>query len=105
MAFLEKVLAKLLRQTADKLDAGNSSMTEEELIESLNAMDQIANKDKIFGKAGACLYMGMSRATFDQNVRYGYIPRGTKRSGLKELIWTQTQLDIAKDKIRKSYNK
>jgi len=39
MAFLEKVLAKLLRQTADKLDAGNSNMTEEELIESLNAMD------------------------------------------------------------------
>lgn len=37
-------------------------------------------------KIQACDYLGVSRATFDNYVRDGFIPKGIKQEGFKELI-------------------
>lgn len=36
-------------------------------------------------KIQACDYLGVSRATFDNYVRDGFIPKGIKQEGFKEL--------------------
>lgn len=35
-----------------------------------------------------------SRATFDNYVRDGFIPKGIKQEGFKELSWNKADLDI-----------
>ena len=50
-------------------------------------------------KYQACQYLNISRATFDNYVREGRLPRGKKEAGFKELFWIQKDLD---EFIRKS---
>lgn len=38
--------------------------------------------------------LGVSRATFDNYVRDGFIPKGIKQEGFKELSWQKSDLDI-----------
>lgn len=46
-------------------------------------------------KIQACDYLGVSRATFDNYVRDGFIPkRNQNRKVLKELSWQKSDLDI-----------
>lgn len=45
-------------------------------------------------KVQACDYLGVSRATFDNYVRDGFIPKGVKQEGFKELSWQKSDLDI-----------
>ena len=45
-------------------------------------------------KIQACDYLGVSRATFDNYVRDGFIPKGIKQEGFKELSWNKADLDI-----------
>lgn len=42
----------------------------------------------------SCDYLGVSRATFDNYVRDGFIPKGIKQEGFKELSWNKADLDI-----------
>lgn len=42
----------------------------------------------------ACDYIGKSRATFDNYVKLGLIPKGIKEDGFKELSWRKSDLDI-----------
>ena len=53
-------------------------------------------------KYQACKYLNISRATFDNYVREGSIPRGKKEAGFKELFYTKKDLD---DFVRKAKNK
>ena len=54
----------------------------------------IANPDYRMSKVQACDYLGVSRATFDNYVRDGFIPKGIKQEGFKELSWNKADLDI-----------
>lgn len=47
-------------------------------------------------KTMACEYIGKSRATFDNYVKLGLIPKGIKEDGFKELSWRKSDLDIFK---------
>ena len=42
----------------------------------------------------ACDYLGVSRATFDNYVIDGLLPKGIKEDGFKELSWNKSDLDI-----------
>lgn len=44
---------------------------------------------------------GISRATFDNYVREGKIPKGLKQPGFKELFWLKRDLDEIKEKLQK----
>ena len=44
-------------------------------------------------KYQAYQYLNVSRATFDNYVREGRLPRGKKEAGFKELSWKKQDLD------------
>lgn len=44
-------------------------------------LSNIANPDQRMSKIQACDYIGVSRATFDNYVKDGFIPKGIKQEG------------------------
>ena len=97
-----KVIRNLLEKIITDLDSGNSNITEEEAIELIKVIQSYTDKTVKMSKYQACKYLNVSRATFDNYVREGSIPRGKKEAGFKELFYTKKDLD---DFIRKAKNK
>lgn len=95
-----KVLANLLRDLAARIDAGNSNLTEEEAIELVSVIGHYTNREEYISKQEACKYLNISRATFDNYVKEGKLPKGKKRIGFKELAWTKKDLDEAVKKLK-----
>ena len=85
---LKNIISKLLRETADKIDAGNSELSESEAMEIMSVLTH-----KAMSKEDVCIYLNMSGSNFDKLVREGKLPRGRKRRGFKELVWYQDELD------------
>ena len=86
------IIKNLLLKIIDDIDQGNSNMTAE---------DRVTNKNEKFSKYQACNYLGISRATFDNYVCEGKIPKGLKQPGFKELFWLKRDLDEIKEKLQK----
>lgn len=86
-----KLIRKLLLKLVDDIDSGNSNVSEEEQKEILNILNRIHSSR--LSKEAACKYLNVSRATFDNLVRDGKLPRGKKEVGFKELSWTKHELD------------
>lgn len=77
----------------DDIDAGNSNITEGEAIEIVDNLRRFTDKEKRLSKYAACKYLNVSRATFDNYVRSGKLPRGEHEVGFKELSWNKKTLD------------
>ena len=45
-------------------------------------------------KVMACDYLGVSRKKIDNYVKDGFIPKGIKEDGFKELNWYRSDLDV-----------
>lgn len=88
-----KILQQLLRKIDEDIDAGNSNITEEEALEVAQILKEYVRKDKPWSKYQACAYLNMSRATFDNYIKEGKLPKGKKIQGFKELFWYQRDLD------------
>lgn len=88
-----RVIREILSKIIGDIDAGNSNITENEAIELAKVLSSYTDKTKKISKYEACQYLNVSRATFDNYVREGILPRGTKEAGFKELFWTQKDLD------------
>lgn len=88
-----KLIRKYLLRIIDDIDAGNSNLTEEEGLELLNTIKALTDKQKRLSKYQACQYLNISRATFDNYIRAGLIPKGKHQAGFKELSWSQKDLD------------
>lgn len=88
---LRKLVCRLLRDTADKIDTGTCELSESEAMEILSVLSH-----KAMSKEDACIHMNLSRSRFDDLVRGGRLPRGRKRRGFKELVWYQDELDSCK---------
>ena len=85
--FLRKYAAKILREAADKIDAGTCELDEDQVMDIASAIGhQVLSKDE------ACSYLNLSRSRFDDLVREGKVPKGKKRRGFKELIWYKDEL-------------
>ena len=89
MQALKKLLVKLLRETADKIDADTCEMTE---TEAMDIMRVLAHES--LSKEQACRYLNLSRSRFDDLVREKKIPCGKKVTGFKELRWYKDELDV-----------
>lgn len=87
------VLQKLLRKIDQDIDAGNSNLTEEETLEVVEILKEYTRKDKPMSKYQAYTYLNISRATFDNLVSEGKLPKGVKVAGFKELFWYKRDLD------------
>ena len=88
-----RVIKELLLKIVDDIDAGNSNITNEEALELANTISVLANKDRRMSKYAACQYLNVSRATFDNYVREGKLPKGKHDIGFKELSWSRRDLD------------
>jgi predicted DNA-binding transcriptional regulator AlpA len=90
------MITRLLRETADKLDAGNSEISETEAMDIAEALCH-----HVMSKDTACRYLNMSRSRFDDLIRMKKLPKGRKRIGFKELVWFQDELDNCVKKLKK----
>ena len=84
---LIKHLTKLMRDTADKIDAGNCEMTSEEAMDLMSVLSH-----ESLSKDQACSYLNLSRSRFDELVRLKELPKGRKVRGYKELRWYKDEL-------------
>lgn len=89
---MKRVIRNLLQGIINDLDAGNTNLSEEDAIEVAKVISEL-RKDNGISKYAACEYLNMSRATFDNYVREGKIPRGKHEIGFKELRWYKKDLD------------
>lgn len=87
------MLKRHLYKIIDDIDSGNSSITEEEALQICATLKEITRKDERMSKYKAYTYLNVSRATFDNYVAEGLIPKGIKEAGYKELSWYKKDLD------------
>ena len=88
-----KVIKSLLEKIVNDIDCGNSNITEDEAMEIIKVIKSYTDKTQRLSKYQACQKLNVSRATFDNLVREGIIPRGEKIIGFKELFWEEKTLD------------
>lgn len=88
-----QTIRKLLLGIVNDIDAGNSNIDEEEAIQIARVL-KCMRRDNPMSKYQAYTYLGISRATFDNLVREGKLPKGKKIPGLKELIWYKKDLKL-----------
>jgi len=97
-----RTVRNLLKGVVDDIDAGNSSLTDEEALKVAEALRGLTDREVRMSKYQACRYLGMGRATFDGHVRRGELPRGEKQAGFKELSWTKKSLDSYLARMKKA---
>lgn len=87
-----QTIKSLLLRIVDDIDAGNSNVDEDEAVEIIKSLKELVRIDKPMSKYQAYTYLNISRATFDNMVREGKIPRGRNVAGFKELMWLEKDL-------------
>ena len=88
MDIVRNTLSKLLRETADKLDANTSEVDEEQAIK---IMELVAHKSLTKEEAAMHLHIWPSR--FDTLIREGKLPKGRKKLGQKNKIWYLDEIE------------
>ena len=96
MKILKATIVRLLRDIANKLDAGTSEISETEAIEIASMLTH-----HVMSKETACQYLNLSRSRFDDLVREKKLPKGRKRTGFKELVWWEDELDECVRNLKK----
>lgn len=88
MQALKRLVSKLLRETADKIDSGTCELSDTEAMDIMSVLSH-----QVMSKEDACIYLNLSRSRFDDLVREGRLPKGKKRRGFKELVYYRDELD------------
>ena len=86
-----QLIKTALKQFIDDIDSGNSNISEQQQEELLSLLLQFNQKE--YSKIEAANYIGVSRATFDNYINRGWIPKGKKRQGINNLLWNKSDLD------------
>ena len=94
------IIRNLLQKFINDIDTGNTNITQEDQSKILSMLCNIVDKDQRMSKIQSCEYLGVSRATFDNLVRDGFIPKGRKQEGFKELSWSKIDLDLYLENIK-----
>ena len=88
---MNNIIKLILKQILKDLDSGNSNISEEQQEEIINLYQRMSLKEMT--KVESAHYIGVSRATFDNYISKGLIPKGSKRPGLNNLMWNKSDLD------------
>ena len=83
---MKTLIIKSLETILERLKSDSCALTTEQMVEALKLLEE-ANKDRGMSKEEACRYLNVSRSTFDTYIRNGWIPKGEKQMGFKELSW------------------
>lgn len=86
-----QLIKTALEQFIRDIDSRNSNISQEQQLEILELLQKINSKE--LSKTESAAYIGVSRATFDNYITKGLIPKGRKRQGFKELSWNKSDLD------------
>lgn len=87
------VIKEQLLKIVDDIDTGNSNISDEESLEVVKLLKRYTRKDTPLSKYQAYTYLNISRATFDNMIRDGKLPKGKKIAGFKELVWYKRDLN------------
>ena len=89
------LIKTILQKFIDDIDAGNSNLSYEQQCDLIRVLSNVnAGQDNEMNKTQASDYLGVSRATFDNYVRDGFIPKGKQVGKFKELRWYKSDLDL-----------
>ena len=91
-----KLLANELRKVADKLDTGECVISMDTAEDVLGMLVHIP-----MSKVQAYEFLNVSRATFDNMVAMGELPKGRKEKGKKELIWYKDELQECVNRLKR----
>ena len=89
---IRTLLLKII-EIKNQIDFVIDNISSEEALEVAKVLASYTDKEIRLSKYQACRYLNMSRATFDNYVRYGKLPKGEKQQGFKELSWKKKDLD------------
>ena len=90
-----KIIREILQKFIDDIDADNTNMSYEQQCNVLRVLSNVnIGQDNEMNKTQAADYLGVSRATFDNYIRDGFIPKGKQVGNFKELRWYKSDLDI-----------
>ena len=83
---LENEIKNALLNIVDSIDVGNSAVDEDGALSIIELANKLTNTQNKLSKYQACKYLNISRATFDNYIRDGKIPKGQKEQGFTELF-------------------
>lgn len=91
-----RIIKELLEEIVQNIDAGNSNSSEEQLECIIKDLTKLNRGIKRISKREACeRILHCSLSTFDNYLKLGLIPPGTKEYGFKELSWSEKDFDEA----------
>ena len=74
---MRKIIRAILQKFIDDIDADNTNIDYEQECEILRLLSNVnIGQENEMNKTQAADYLGVSRATFDNYVRDGFIPKG-----------------------------
>ena len=90
-----KVIRAILQKFIDDIDADNTNLDFQQQCEIIKILSNVnLGQENEMNKTQAADYLGVSRATFDNYVRDGFIPKGKQVGNFKELRWYKSDLDL-----------
>lgn len=90
-----KIIRNILQKFIDDIDADNTNITYEQQCDIIKILSNVnLGQDNEMNKTEAADYLGVSRATFDNYVRDGFLPKGKQIKRFKELRWYKSDLDV-----------
>lgn len=90
-----KIIRTILQKFIDDIDAGNSNLSYEQQCSIIKVLSNVdIGQENEMNKTQAADYLGVCRATFDNYVRDGLIPKGKQIGNFKELRWYKSDLDL-----------
>lgn len=90
-----KIIRNILQKFIDDIDADNTNLSFEQQCDIIRVLSNVdIGQDNEMNKTQAADYLGVSRATFDNYVKDGFIPKGKQIGHFKELRWYKSDLDL-----------
>ena len=90
-----KLIRNILQKFIDDIDANNTNLSYEQQCDIIRVLSNVnIGQDNEMNKTQAADYIGVSRATFDNYVKDGFIPKGKQIGNFKELRWYKSDLDL-----------
>lgn len=93
-----KLIRDYFAERIEAMDSGNSNIDEDSAISIFKAITDSTDMTKKVSKYRACQILHISRATFDNYVKEGKLPKGEHEIGFKELRWSLYDLNKFKEK-------
>lgn len=93
--YMLKIIRNILQKFIDDIDADNTNINYEQQCDLIRILSNVnLGQDNEMNKTEAADYLGVSRATFDNYVRDGFLPKGKQIKRFKELRWYKSDLDV-----------